>query len=287
MKTKLLRCIACILAAVIIYSGYQLWNINYNYAQEAAMHEHVLQFRPQISFVLPSQMDHSPQYVPTQQEDPVYADDSIQADDLIQHEDTAQHTTMLPSSDPPVNQSIVDLRAAYQSTIGWLTIPNTLIDYPFAQGIDNDFYLHMDLNHNKSPAGTVFMDYRNSIDFSDFNTVIFGHNMKNGSMFGTLQNFGNPEFFYNNKLGSIVLENKIFAIEFFSFAVIKPNDPVIYDTNITSEADKTAFLEYVQNNARHYRDIAVTPRDRIITLSTCSYEFNNARMVLIGRLVST
>ena len=300
MKTKLLRCIAYLLVAVIIFSGYQLWRINRNYAQEAAMHNHVLQFRPQISFALPVQEDSTSQHASihpdnlantdgSTQHDTAQLDGLIYLDGTAQHDSPAQQVAVPPSSNPAttsINQEVADLRATYQSAVGWLAIPNTLIDYPFVQGTDNDFYLHMDLNHNRSQAGTVFMDYRNNSDFTDFNTIIFGHNMKNGSMFGTLQNFNSPEFFHNNRVGVVVLENKKFVIEFFAFAVIKPNDPIIYNPSITSEVDKTAFLEYVQNNARHYRDIAVTPENQVITLSTCSYEFNNARMVLIGRIVS-
>ena len=292
MKTKLLRCIACILAAVIIFSGFQLWNINRNYAQEAAMHNHVLQFRPQISFIPPSYEEYAPQYTSsTQPDNPVvnndliHRDGPVYSDNAAQHDNAALQIATPPASDSPLNQSIVDLQTAYRSTIGWLTIPNTLIDYPFVQGTDNEFYLHMDLEHNRSLAGTVFMDYRNSNDFSDFNTIIFGHNMKNGSMFGTLQHFSNPEFFHNNRVSFIVLDNKTFAIELFAFAVINPNDSIIYDPNITDEADKTVFLDYVQSIARHYRDIEVTSNDQIITLSTCSYEFDNARMVLMGRLI--
>ena len=194
-------------------------------------------------------------------------------------------TLLTDSAAPETNQSILDLQAVFPSVVGWLTIPNTRVDYPFAQGRDNNEYLHLDLDQNWSAAGTIFMDYRNNLDFSDFNTILFGHHMRNGSMFATLQNFNNRAFFEVNPTGTIFLENNTYEIRFMAFAVIEPNDAVIYNPMILTEADKIAFLEHVQNIARHSRDIDITADDSIITLSTCNYEFDNARMVLIGKLI--
>jgi len=236
-----------VLAAMVCYSGYRLFGIRYNYAQEAEMHSSLMPFRP------------------TSQALPIY--------------NVPSYTSTLI-----VNQSIIDLQTKYPDIIGWLTIPNTRVDYPFAQSADNDFYLYRDLDANRSQAGTIFMDFRNNNDFSDFSTILFGHNMRNGSMFGTLQSFNNATFFDENRTGIIFLANKTYNLEFIAFAVIGPNDLVIYNPNITTETDKIAFAEHVRNIARHYRNIDITIDDQIIILSTCSYEFDNARMVLIGRI---
>jgi len=239
-----------VLVTVIGYSAYQLLTIHHNYAQEVEMHSRLLQYRP-----------------------------TLQTSMLQLSTSSTAHIEI------DLNQNLVDLQASYPDVVGWLRVPNTQIDHPFAQSNDNDFYLHTDLGQNRSQAGALFMDYRNNKDFSDFNTIIFGHNMRNGSMFGTLQNFNNQNFFDANKTGAIFLSNKIYEIQFMAFAVIAPNDAMIYNPNIITEADKTNFLDYVKNTARYYRDIDTTINDRIITLSTCNYEFDNARMVLIGRLV--
>ena len=183
------------------------------------------------------------------------------------------------------NQSILDLQAAFPSVVGWLTIPNTRIDYPFAQGNDNAHYLHSDLDQNWSSAGTIFMDYRNRHDFSDFNTILFGHHMRNGSMLATLQHFNDRAFFEANATGTIFLNNKTYEIQFMAFAVVAANDAVLYNPHISTDANKVLFLEHVRGIARHYRDVDVTTNARIITLSTCNYEFNDARMVLVGQLV--
>ena len=261
MKVKLilLRSVAFVLIAIIGYSGYQLWGINQMHAQEAQIHSRLLHYKPVPLGSGPSISPASSPYI--------------------------AEPKLKPK--PVLNQSILDLQAEYNDVVGWLTIPGTQIDYPFAQSNDNDYYLHMDLDQNRSAAGTIFMDYRNSKDFSYFNTIIFGHNMRNGSMFGTLQDFNDRDFFDNNKTGTIFLADRIYEIEFMAFAVIKPDDPVIFNTDIVRDIDKIAFLDYVKNAARHHRDIdiGVASRDRVITLSTCNYEFDNARMVIIGRIL--
>jgi len=237
----------------MVYSGYQIRNINQKYSQEAEMHSRVLEYRPSPpTFPQPLSLD-----------------------------------ILTPTESPPVNtanQSIVDLHTTYPDVVGWLSISNTRIDYPFAQGSDNNYYLRLDLDKNRSQAGTIFIDFRNCKEFSDFNTIVFGHNMRNGSMFGELQRYRDLNFFTNNSGGTIFLAHATFEIEFIAFAVIKPNDEVIYNPDITTEADRIIFFDHVKSVARHYRDIDITADDRIVTLSTCSYEFDNARMVLIGRI---
>ena len=245
---------ACALLTVIGYSGYQLWGINQIDVQEAEMHSRLMPYRPMMSLSMPAE--------PT----------------------SAPNPGAVPSA-PRVNQSIVEMQDAYPDAIGWLTVPNTKIDYPFAQGGDNAHYLHLDLDQQWAAAGTIFMDFRNSQDFSDFNTILFGHHMRNGSMFGTLQAFNNQAFFEENQTGTIFLADQTYAIEFIAFAVIEPNDAVIYDPMVTTGADRAAFLDHVKNIARYYRDVDATASDRFVTLSTCNYEFYDARMVLIGKLV--
>jgi len=260
LKKVLFLSAVLFLLAVIGYSGYQLWDIHRNQVQEAEIHSRIMRYRPTLQMP-----------VSTHPIDGSYAERSGEFP-----EDYALV--------PKANQSIVDLQAEHAGVVGWLTVPNTKIDYPFVQGADNNHYLHLDLDQRWSAAGTIFMDFRNNSDFSDFHTIVYGHHMRSGSMFGTLQQFNNQAFFETNRTGTIFLAHATYEIEFMAFAVTAPNDTVIYNPTITTEADQIAFLDHVKRTARYYRDIGATAEDRMITLSTCSYEFNNARMVLIGRL---
>ena len=255
-KSMVLLGAALALIPVIAYSAYRLWDIQKNYAMEAEMRAQLLPYRPVL-----------PRDNPAQAAQPL-----------------SPGETPLPA--PRANQSVVDLQALYPDAVGWLGIPGTAIDYPFAQSGDNDHYLHHDLDGKQSAAGSLFIDYRNPGDFSGFNTIIFGHNMKNGAMFGTLQKFNDEAFFNANKTGVIFLAGATFEVEIFAYAVVRPNDPVIYSAAYANEAEKQVFLDYVSAAARHYRNIGETASDHFVTLSTCSYEFNNGRMVLIGRLTA-
>jgi len=181
--------------------------------------------------------------------------------------------------DEPINQSVIDLLTNYPDAIGWLTVPNTKIDYPFVQGKDNDYYLRRDINGGYALAGTLFLDYRCEKDFTSRNTIIYGHHMKNGSMLGTLKGFTDKDFFDSNTHGYIYLPHDTLTLEFFAYLVIDPaTEKEIYNPMPSGD-----FLDYVKQNARHYRAVSLTGDDRLVTLSTCAYEFDNARMVLLAR----
>jgi sortase B len=184
-----------------------------------------------------------------------------------------------PAPDETVNQGVLDLQATYPDVAGWLTVPGTKIDYPFVWRENNDFYLRRDLNGKHAAAGTLFLDYRCKKDLTSNNTIIYGHNMKNDSMFGTLKLFDDKAFFDENKYGVLYLPHKTLTLEFFAYMVIKHTNQEIYRVELGE-----GYLDYVKQNARLYRDVALADGDRIVTLSTCSYEFNNARMVLLARV---
>ena len=180
-----------------------------------------------------------------------------------------------PRADEIVNQGVIDLKVKYPDVAGWLNVPGTGIDYPFVHYGDNDRYLRHDLDGNYALAGTLFMDCRCEPDFSSRNTILYGHHMKNGSMFGTLKAFADKDFFDKNTRGTIFLPHERLQLEFFAYLVVKSTEQRVY-----GELD----LEYVRQNARQYRDAGLTSDGRIVTLSTCAYEFDEARMVLLARL---
>jgi len=124
------------------------------------------------------------------------------------------------------------------------------------------------------------MDFRNELDFSSQNTIIYGHNMKNGSMFGTLKAFSDRDFFGANMQGTIFLPRETLTLEFFAYLVVNHMDQEIYSMELSE-----SYLDYVKKNARQYRDISLAADDRILTISTCSYEFNNARIVLLAVII--
>jgi len=185
-----------------------------------------------------------------------------------------------PPTAESVNRSVIGLQEKYPDVAGWLTVPNTNIDYPFVWYKDNDHYLRRDLNGVYATAGTLFIDYRCEDDFTSQNTIIYGHHMKNGSMFGTLKAFADEDFFAANTCGTIYLPRETLTLEFFAYMIVKSTDREIYSIVLSD-----SYLGYVKQNARHYREAGLTDGDRIVTLSTCSYEFNNARIVLLAKVI--
>ena len=197
--------------------------------------------------------------------------------------EAAMHDTVMvfkPEGDR-VNQKIADLRARYPDAVGWLTVPGTKIDYPFVRYKDNDHYLRRDLNGEYAVAGTLFMDCRNKTDFSSPITIIYGHHMKNGSMFGTLKLFEDKTFFNENPYAYIYLPHETLTLEIFAYMVINPStDREIYNISLND-----SYMDYVRANARCFREVELASGDRVVTLSTCAYDFRNARMVLLAKVV--
>ena len=210
-------------------------------------------------------------------------------DSMYQNEDKIREKFLQykPGEAPPpapeqkiVNQSIIDLQNRNSDVAGWLEIPGTAVDYPFVWYENNDFYLHRNLDGEEAAAGTIFMDYRCERDFSSQNTILYGHHMKNKSMFGSLESFGDPLFFEKNKTAVIYLPNDTLELQIFAYLVINPdNEKELYSINLSEN-----YVEYVQTKARRYVEIALNPNDRIVTLSSCAYEFKGARMVLLAKI---
>ena len=167
---------------------------------------------------------------------------------------------------------------------GWIKIDNTNINYPILQGQDNEEYLYKDINNEYIVSGSIFMNYLNN-GFDDQNTVLFGHNMKNGTMFANLKKYKEEDFFYNNNDIEIELSNG----QYLKYKVFS-----VYITDINNNYTKTSFedkdeykefLERIKNKSIYKSDISVNENDKIITLSTCSYEFDDARLVVTGKLI--
>ena len=164
----------------------------------------------------------------------------------------------------------------------WIEVPNTNIDYPVVQDEDNDFYLNHDFNKKESSSGAIFIDYKNNID-KDKNIVIYGHNMKNKSMFQNLMKFKDEEFWKENKEIILTIDGKRYEYEIFSSYISNVKD-VDLKINFKSKDEYLKYIDDIKKKSIFNRDIDVKSYDRIITLSTCSYEKDDARMIIHGKL---
>ena len=182
------------------------------------------------------------------------------------------------------NENNNNLFNKYEDYRGWIKVDNTNIDYSIVQGKDNSFYLDKDINKNYLSSGSIFMNYLNN-GFNDENTILFGHHMRNKTMFAQLEKYKEKEFFQNDNDIKIEVENdKVLTYKVFSVYVTDANDNYI-KTNFDNKSEYKEFLDKIKNKSIYKSYINVDENDKIITLSTCSYEFNDARMVVHGKLL--
>ena len=188
-------------------------------------------------------------------------------------------------SDVPSEFSWLDaIRARNADVVGWIAIPGTAVDYPFVQGKDNQVYLDRDFDGNTAAAGTIFLDARNDAGFGDFSTLLYGHNMKNGSMFGELDRFGDEAFFAEHREATLWLADGLYSLDIIAFMFVTANNAMMYDTLRLEPALHTQYLAYVAKNARRFRDLGVVAGDRFVTFSTCTSGRSDTRSILIARM---
>ena len=156
------------------------------------------------------------------------------------------------------------------------------MNYPIVQGDDNDYYLKRLLDGSWNSAGTIFADCRNSYDFSDFNTIVYGHNMKNKSMFGTLKKYTKQDYYNEHPFWYLTTLDKKYKVELVA-GYVTPNNSNIYALEKTKEERDRLLAESIKNSI-FTSNIKVNENDRLISFSTCSYEYKNARFVLLGVL---
>lgn len=188
----------------------------------------------------------------------------------------------------PMDIDFGSLKSVNDDVVGWIyveALPD--ISYPIVQGEDNDTYLHRTYEKNYNFAGTIFVDYENKGDFSDCNTLVYGHNMKNGSMFAQLKKFSqDSETYKKSKYFWIFTPEKNYRYEVISAYTTGVNS----DTYTLFKGPGEEFQEYLQT-IRGYSDIAIdteemTIKDKIITLSTCTGN-EATRYVVQGKRVDT
>lgn len=182
-----------------------------------------------------------------------------------------------------VFKGLEEIKKINPDVVAWINIKDTNIDYPILQGKDNDFYLKHNIYKEKSRAASIFMDYRNNAAFEDQNTILYGHNMKDGSMFRDLLYYEQPWFFKKHKIINIETAKGTLKYEVFSVYVTDVNFNYLI-TNFDNEKEYEDFLNIIKEKSKVKSDVAVSAKDKIITLSTCSYQFKNARTVVHAKL---
>ena len=180
-------------------------------------------------------------------------------------------------------KTFAELIGINHEVIAWLTVFNTNIDYPVTWTDDNMKYVNTNAEGRYSLSGSIFLDYRNSGDFSDFNNIVYGHNMDRRTMFGEVGDFADGDFFDANKYGNLYLNGRNHGIEFFAFVHTDAYNGGVFWPNVPEEL-RQGYLDMLLESALQKRDIGVSVDDSIILLSTCSPNSTNGRDILVGRI---
>ena len=172
-----------------------------------------------------------------------------------------------------------ELKQKNSDTVAWLKIENTNIEFPIVQANNNSYYLTHNFDKEYNVAGWIFADYKNKLDGTDRNIVVYGHNMRNNSMFGSLKDVITEEWYNNeeNKYITFVTENEYQTYQVFSVYQIKTEDYYIQTEFKSNEF--TEFIDTITKRSKKDFGINVSKEDTILTLSTCANN-NKYRVVL-------
>ena len=225
---------------------------------------------------------------------------------------------------PPEMMSFEELQGINPEVLGWLTIYDTNIDYPVVQAENNEYYLNHDPKREPSSAGALFLDYRNAKDFSDFNTLVFGHHMAHHEMFGDLDEFLEEDFWNKHEYGNLIYNAQNHGLQFVAMLQCDAYDFFIYKPGINGERLRIRYINRIYETAKYVRGVPtetlrdmqkqeaarkkalkkagktdngedsvfsqrrsspVTPDDHLVLLSTCSADITNGRFILVAKIL--
>lgn len=192
----------------------------------------------------------------------------------------------VPTSEAPSCPISVDfdaLKAENSEIVCWLYSPDGKINYPVTQAADNNKYLRHDLYGNYLVSGTLFADCACAAPGECKNYVIYGHNMDDGTMFGSLLGYKKQSYYDAQPTLYCLTAEKNYKIELLTGGIVDSGS-LIYDCTADSESLRD-FIEELHENGTFTSADRYSEDDRLITLSTCTYEYSTARFIVIGRLV--
>lgn len=185
---------------------------------------------------------------------------------------TVSNNAESESSEELSNLDWSKLKEEYEDIVGWISIPGTAIDYPILQTTDNEFYLNHDYNREPDFLGSIFMDYRQSNDFSEMNTIIYGHNVNVNSpspKFGELNNYYNEEFFNSHKEVYLFTPNEVRKGEVFAVHADSA-DSKSNNIDLSTREELNDYIEFMKESS--VVDSAITPDEvnQVVTLWSCT-----------------
>ena len=202
-------------------------------------------------------------------QDTVILDNKIETNTQVNNEETNLYREYGSRDVNKINFD--DLKLVNNDTVAWIVVDGTNINYPVVQSNDNDYYLNHNYVKHLTTDGWIFMDYRNSKNIDDNNTVFYGHNLLNKTAFGSISNIFSDDWFNNsNHLIIVMTENERFVYEIFSYYIIEPESYYL---------NNNVDYNILKNRSLRDFNVSLNSNDKIITLSTCTDDNKNRRVV--------
>lgn len=197
-------------------------------------------------------------------------------------ETTAPTEETVPLDTAPVQVSFDRLWETNGDIVAWIYCPDTPINHPIVQTENNTDYLRHLLNGAYNRSGTIFMDYRNEADLSDWNTVIYGHNMDDGTMFGSLEDYMSQDYYEEHPVMYLLTPDRDYRVRLIGgYTTDTDSDAYIFPM---TRVEKEIFAQDSMTYSDFTAEVELDADQKLLTLSTCSYRFSDARYVLVGIL---
>ncbi len=257
---KILRlAVAALLLLVFLFSGWQVFSTLSEYKRGKESYAELTQ--EYVSEKLPEPQEHNT---------------ALKAV-------SAEPVETEPKETAPISVDFDALLKEYPDVVGWLYGPDTVINYPLLQGEDNQFYLRHLPNGVWDGHGCLYMDYRCAPDFSSWNSIIYGHDMQNGSMFGTLDGYYEQAYYEEHPYLYLLTPAMDYKILLISSYITPSTDEVTYSIPYSREERDTLVEKAIQDSS-FKADVEVGDDDKLIAFSTCAYVYSGARHIVLGVL---
>ena len=203
--------------------------------------------------------------------------------ELSDGEEEGTDTETEPSTDRCPTIDFAGLQEMNPDIVAWIYCQGTVINYPVVQTEDNEYYLNHLFNGERNSSGCLFVDFRNGSDFSDENTIIYGHNMKNQKMFAPLVHYSDQTYYDAHPVMWLITPEKSYKLEVFSGYVTDPTDQS-WQRSFTDRDTFENWLRQTEEKSMFSSNVTVDGADRVVTLSTCTYDFDDARYIVVAKL---
>ena len=255
---KFLKIILTIfLWGVLIYCGVVLWNIGKEYFGAGKVYDQL-----------------ADQYVSSQSTMPKTQWVAGEG------EDATEATEKVWDEYAPIDVDFDALLDENSDVVGWLYCEDTVINYPIVQGPDNNYYLDKLLNKTFNICGTLFIDYRNNRDFSHYQNILYGHKMKNGSMFGSIPGYKKQEYYEEHPVMYLMTPEQDYKVVLIAGYVVPSNASAYMIAE--NEEERDMLIEKARAKSTFQADVEILETDRLLTMSTCVTDYQSARYMLLG-----